>query len=71
MSNETIGSSYAADMAPDQVLTIGEVVKILKDHGHGRQAFASICDEFGVFPGEGYGSGEVFTYGAVMEWLGY
>ena len=67
----TIGSSYAADMTPDQVLTLREVVRILADHGHGRQAFYSICEDFGILPGEGYGDGEVFTYGPVMEWLGY
>ena len=55
----------------EEILTMHEVKKLLVAHGLGYGSLCAAAEDFGVILGESYGEGEVFTWGAFMEWLGY
>jgi hypothetical protein len=58
------------DRDGDTVLTLREVIGTLREEiGGGNQAFYACCDWHGVFPGEGYGDGEVITVDSLKAWL--
>ena len=66
-----IGESYATGVAPETVLSLKQVAKILKDHHMGTEAMVNLMEDVGVVIGEPYGEGEVITWQVLFEWLGY
>jgi hypothetical protein len=65
------GISETIEHRRGEVLTLREVVDILKAHGHGKQALYALCDELGVLLDEPYGEGEVIYWEQLFEFLGY